>query len=76
MKKIIPHLKFLDEIPANQTAIPFPCKMNKDWFIVKESIKEGNLIEEASGSGLLNYFVRLCLMTNKRKEYLCIHKKN
>ncbi|XP_039187165.1 leucine-rich repeat-containing protein 56 isoform X4 [Crotalus tigris] len=50
VKKLIPHLKFLDEIPANQTAIPFPCKMNKDWFIVKESIKEGNLIEEASGS--------------------------
>ncbi|XP_032082578.1 leucine-rich repeat-containing protein 56 [Thamnophis elegans] len=50
VKKLIPHLKCLDEIPANQTAIPFPCKMNKDWLIVKESIKEGSLIEEASGS--------------------------
>ncbi|XP_007427327.2 leucine-rich repeat-containing protein 56 [Python bivittatus] len=50
VKKLIPHLKCLDEIPANQTVIPFPCKMNKDWLIVKESIKEGSLIEEASGS--------------------------
>uniref|UniRef100_A0A8C6VET0 Leucine rich repeat containing 56 n=1 Tax=Naja naja TaxID=35670 RepID=A0A8C6VET0_NAJNA len=75
VKKLIPHLKCLDEIPANQTAIPFPCKMNKDWLIVKESIKEGGLIEEASGSGVLNYFIRLCLITNKRKEYLYIHTK-
>ncbi|ETE73459.1 Leucine-rich repeat-containing protein 56, partial [Ophiophagus hannah] len=75
VKKLIPHLKCLDEIPANQTAIPFPCKMNKDWLIVKESIKEGGLIEEASGSGVLNYFIRLCLITTKRKEYLYIHTK-
>ncbi|XP_048342656.1 leucine-rich repeat-containing protein 56 isoform X2 [Sphaerodactylus townsendi] len=47
VKKLIPHLKSLDEVPANQTAIP--CKMNKDWLIVKESIKEGSLIEEATG---------------------------
>ncbi|XP_026523923.1 leucine-rich repeat-containing protein 56 [Notechis scutatus] len=52
VKKLIPHLKCLDEIPANQTAIPFPCKMNKDWLIVKEAIKEGGLIEEASDSQL------------------------
>uniref|UniRef100_A0A670XXM2 Leucine rich repeat containing 56 n=1 Tax=Pseudonaja textilis TaxID=8673 RepID=A0A670XXM2_PSETE len=75
VKKLIPHLKCLDEIPANQTAIPFPCKMNKDWLIVKESIKEGGLIEEASGSGVLNFLIRLCLITNKRKEYLYIHTK-
>ncbi|KAF7245501.1 Leucine-rich repeat-containing protein 56, partial [Varanus komodoensis] len=49
VKKLIPHLKYLDEIPADQTVLTFPCKMNKDWLIVKESIKEGNLVEEASG---------------------------
>ncbi|XP_062973152.1 leucine-rich repeat-containing protein 56 isoform X2 [Elgaria multicarinata webbii] len=52
VKKLIPHLKCLDEIPADQTALPFPCKMNKDWLIVKDSIKEGSLVEEALGSGL------------------------
>ncbi|XP_054826176.1 leucine-rich repeat-containing protein 56 [Eublepharis macularius] len=49
VKKLIPHLKSLDEVPANQTDIPVPCKMNKDWLIVKESIKDGSLVEEASG---------------------------
>ncbi|XP_053139498.1 leucine-rich repeat-containing protein 56 isoform X2 [Hemicordylus capensis] len=47
VKKLIPHLKCLDEIPADKTAIPF--KMNKDWLIVKEAIKEGSSFEEASG---------------------------
>ncbi|KAJ6664974.1 hypothetical protein lerEdw1_005205 [Lerista edwardsae] len=49
IKKLIPHLKCLDEIPASQTALPFPCKMNKDWLMVKESIKDGNFVEEAYG---------------------------
>ncbi|XP_015261096.1 PREDICTED: leucine-rich repeat-containing protein 56 [Gekko japonicus] len=48
VNKLIPHLKSLDEVPANQTAIP--CKMNKDWLLVKESIKEGSIIEEAADS--------------------------
>ncbi|KAL8170143.1 UNVERIFIED_CONTAM: hypothetical protein K2H54_064614 [Gekko kuhli] len=47
VNKLIPHLKSLDEVPANQTAIP--CKMNKEWLMVKESIKEGSVIEEAAG---------------------------
>ncbi|XP_060118829.1 leucine-rich repeat-containing protein 56 [Heteronotia binoei] len=47
VNKLIPHLKMLDEVPANQIAIP--CKMNKDWLLVKESIKEGSLVEEAAG---------------------------
>lgn len=58
IKKLIPHLKCLDEIPASQTALPFPCKMNKDWLMVKESIKDGNFVEEAYGLGRLNYFAR------------------
>ncbi|XP_020639846.3 leucine-rich repeat-containing protein 56 isoform X2 [Pogona vitticeps] len=52
VKKLIPHLKCLDDIPAHKTALPFPHKMNKDWFIVKESIKEGGLLEETSISDL------------------------
>uniref|UniRef100_A0A8C0HJ13 Leucine rich repeat containing 56 n=1 Tax=Chelonoidis abingdonii TaxID=106734 RepID=A0A8C0HJ13_CHEAB len=56
VKKLIPHLKYLDEILANQITIPPSRKMNKDWLIVKESIKEGNAHPEATrrrpGSGL------------------------
>nr|XP_056707685.1 leucine-rich repeat-containing protein 56 [Euleptes europaea] len=47
VRKLIPHLKSLDEVPANQTAVP--CKMNKDWLLVKKSIKEGSLVDEATG---------------------------
>lgn len=50
IKKLIPHLKCLDEIPASQTALPFPSKMNKDWLLVKESIKDGNFVEETYDS--------------------------
>ncbi|KAM6069476.1 leucine-rich repeat-containing protein 56 isoform 3-T4 [Theristicus caerulescens] len=43
VKKLIPHLEYLDEIPASQTALlPFK-KMHEDWLIIKESIKEGAL---------------------------------
>ncbi|XP_075784384.1 leucine-rich repeat-containing protein 56 isoform X2 [Pelodiscus sinensis] len=49
VKKLIPHLKYLDEIPANQITIPLSRKMNKDWLIVKESIKEGSLSKDISG---------------------------
>lgn len=58
IKKLIPHLKCLDEIPASQTALPFPSKMNKDWLLVKESIKDGNFVEETYGLCILNYFAR------------------
>ncbi|CAM4584317.1 unnamed protein product [Caretta caretta] len=48
VKKHIPHLKYLDEILANQITIPPSRKMNKDWLIVKESIKEGSLAKDIS----------------------------
>uniref|UniRef100_A0A8C8S1Q2 Leucine rich repeat containing 56 n=1 Tax=Pelusios castaneus TaxID=367368 RepID=A0A8C8S1Q2_9SAUR len=49
VKKLIPHLKYLDEIPAIQTTIPPSRKMNEDWLIVKESIKDGSLAKDISG---------------------------
>lgn len=55
MHKLIPHLKSLDEAPAKQTAIPY--KMNKDWLIVKESIKEGSFFEESAGLGMVKKYV-------------------
>ncbi|XP_068800764.1 leucine-rich repeat-containing protein 56 isoform X2 [Struthio camelus] len=48
VKKLIPHLEYLDEIPASQTVIPPSKKMNKDWLIIKESIKEGGFAGDIS----------------------------
>uniref|UniRef100_A0A8C3RV71 Leucine rich repeat containing 56 n=1 Tax=Chelydra serpentina TaxID=8475 RepID=A0A8C3RV71_CHESE len=55
VKKLIPHLKYLDEILATQITIPPSRKMNKDWLIVKESIKEGSLAKDISRFGMSNF---------------------
>ncbi|KAM6204858.1 leucine-rich repeat-containing protein 56 [Sarcoramphus papa] len=48
VKKLIPHLEYLDEIPASQTALLPSKKMHEDWLIIKESIKEGGLAGDIS----------------------------
>ncbi|XP_059681842.1 leucine-rich repeat-containing protein 56 [Gavia stellata] len=48
VKKLIPHLEYLDEIPASQTALLPSKKMHDDWLIIKESIKEGGLAGDIS----------------------------
>ncbi|XP_029895650.1 leucine-rich repeat-containing protein 56 isoform X2 [Aquila chrysaetos chrysaetos] len=48
VKKLIPHLEYLDEIPARQTALLPSKKMHEDWLIIKESIKEGGLAGDIS----------------------------
>ncbi|XP_040529077.1 leucine-rich repeat-containing protein 56 isoform X6 [Gallus gallus] len=53
VKKLIPHLEYLDGIPASQTAVPPSSKMNEDWLIIKESIKEGGLPRDISWLGPL-----------------------
>nr|XP_033784777.1 leucine-rich repeat-containing protein 56 isoform X2 [Geotrypetes seraphini] len=45
VKKLIPHLKFLDEVPAEQTRILPSITINEDWLMVKESIKDGCAVE-------------------------------
>ncbi|XP_072495642.1 leucine-rich repeat-containing protein 56 isoform X2 [Notamacropus eugenii] len=40
VKKLIPHLQFLDDVPAGQTSLQVTRKLDKDWLIVKESIKD------------------------------------
>ncbi|XP_025890592.1 leucine-rich repeat-containing protein 56 [Nothoprocta perdicaria] len=52
VKKLIPHLEYLDEIPASQTVIPPSKKMSEDWLIIKESIKEGDLAGDIPWLGL------------------------
>ncbi|KAL2303474.1 hypothetical protein Nmel_008743 [Mimus melanotis] len=47
-KKLIPHLKYLDRIPASQTALLPSKKMHEDSLIIKESIKEGGLAKDIS----------------------------
>ncbi|XP_010155031.1 PREDICTED: leucine-rich repeat-containing protein 56 [Eurypyga helias] len=51
VKKIIPHLEYLDEIPASQTALLPSKKMHEDWLIIKESIKDGGLAGDISWLG-------------------------
>ncbi|XP_027498123.1 leucine-rich repeat-containing protein 56 isoform X3 [Corapipo altera] len=52
VKKLIPHLKYLDKIPASQT-VPLPSKkMYEDCLIIKDSIKEGGLAGDISWLGL------------------------
>ncbi|XP_071617880.1 leucine-rich repeat-containing protein 56 isoform X4 [Heliangelus exortis] len=52
VKKLIPHLEYLDEIPANQTALLPSKKMHEGWLTIKESIKEGALAGDISWLGL------------------------
>ncbi|XP_009694477.1 PREDICTED: leucine-rich repeat-containing protein 56, partial [Cariama cristata] len=52
VKKFIPHLEYLDEIPASQTALPPSKKMHEDWLIIKESIKKGGLAGDISWLGM------------------------
>lgn len=55
VKKLIPHLEYLDGIPASQTAVPPSNKMNEDWLIIKESIKEGGLPRDISWLGTSDF---------------------
>ncbi|XP_058858858.1 leucine-rich repeat-containing protein 56 isoform X1 [Acipenser ruthenus] len=42
VKELVPHLKYLDDIPADHSAAPRSNKLNEDWMIVKQSIKDCN----------------------------------
>ncbi|KAM9372785.1 LOW QUALITY PROTEIN: leucine-rich repeat-containing protein 56 [Phaethornis superciliosus] len=46
--KLIPHLEYLDEIPASQTALLPSKKMHEGWLTIKEFIKEGALAGDIS----------------------------
>ncbi|OBS70902.1 hypothetical protein A6R68_00571, partial [Neotoma lepida] len=45
VKKLIPQLHILDEVPTTCTNLPASQKLNQDWLIVKEAIKEGNVLD-------------------------------
>ncbi|XP_032894767.1 leucine-rich repeat-containing protein 56 isoform X1 [Amblyraja radiata] len=46
VKKLIPHLKYLDDIPVSETGIQSNSTVSKDWLIVKEAIKDGISAED------------------------------
>ncbi|KAM6322058.1 leucine-rich repeat-containing protein 56 [Podargus strigoides] len=61
IKKHIPHLEYLDEIPASQTALLPSKKMQEDWLIIKESIK---------GGGLAGYISWLAVLSSLESQQL------
>ncbi|XP_015444390.1 leucine-rich repeat-containing protein 56 isoform X6 [Pteropus alecto] len=44
VRKLIPHLQVLDEVPATHTGLPASRKLDQDWLMVKEAIKEGRVL--------------------------------
>lgn len=45
VRKLIPQLQVLDEMPATQTGLPASWKLDQDWLMVKEAIKEGSILD-------------------------------
>ncbi|XP_014651313.1 PREDICTED: leucine-rich repeat-containing protein 56 isoform X1 [Ceratotherium simum simum] len=43
--KLIPQLQILDEVPATHTGLPASWKLDQDWLMVKEAIKEGSVLD-------------------------------
>ncbi|XP_048217080.1 leucine-rich repeat-containing protein 56 isoform X2 [Perognathus longimembris pacificus] len=45
VRKLIPQLHTLDEMPATHTHLPDTQTLNQDWLMVKEAIKESSLLD-------------------------------
>ncbi|XP_036867493.2 leucine-rich repeat-containing protein 56 isoform X4 [Manis javanica] len=45
VRKLIPQLQVLDEVPAMHTDLPASRKLDWDWLMVKEAIKEGSVLD-------------------------------
>ncbi|KAM4847046.1 leucine-rich repeat-containing protein 56 isoform 2-T3 [Thomomys bottae] len=45
VRKLIPQLCTLDEMPATHTSLPDTHGLNQDWLMVKEAIKESSLLD-------------------------------
>ncbi|XP_023578531.1 leucine-rich repeat-containing protein 56 isoform X2 [Octodon degus] len=45
VKKLVPQLRILDEVPTTYTDLPMPRKLSQDWLMVKEAIKEGSMLD-------------------------------
>ncbi|KAM6172411.1 leucine-rich repeat-containing protein 56 [Erethizon dorsatum] len=45
VKKLVPQLRVLDEVPTTCTDLPAPRELSQDWLMVKEAIKEGSMLD-------------------------------
>nr|XP_055157248.1 leucine-rich repeat-containing protein 56 isoform X2 [Nyctereutes procyonoides] len=45
VRKLIPQLQVLDEVPAAHTGLPASQKLDQDWLMVKEAIKEAGVFD-------------------------------
>ncbi|XP_013358376.1 PREDICTED: leucine-rich repeat-containing protein 56 [Chinchilla lanigera] len=45
VKKLIPQLRILDEVPTTCMDLPVPQELSQDWLMVKEAIKEGSMLD-------------------------------
>ncbi|XP_045437015.1 leucine-rich repeat-containing protein 56 isoform X2 [Pipistrellus kuhlii] len=45
VRKLVPQLQVLDEMPTAQTGPPAARKLDQDWLLVKEAIKEGRVLD-------------------------------
>ncbi|KAF4010065.1 hypothetical protein G4228_001286 [Cervus hanglu yarkandensis] len=68
VRKLIPQLQVLDELPAAHTGLPASRKLDQDWFLVKEAIKEGCILDSllprpdrTHGSPMWSLSPELCL---------------
>lgn len=43
VRTLLPQLQVLDDVPATRTSVPAPRKLDQDWLMVKEAIKEGSV---------------------------------
>ncbi|KAB0377303.1 hypothetical protein FD755_011747 [Muntiacus reevesi] len=68
VRKLIPQLQVLDELPAAHTGLPASQKLDQDWLLVKEAIKEGCILDSllprpdrTHGSPMWSLSPELCL---------------
>ncbi|KAB1251661.1 Leucine-rich repeat-containing protein 56 [Camelus dromedarius] len=45
VRQLIPQLQVLDEVPAVHPGLPTSWKLDQDWLMVKEAIKEGSALD-------------------------------
>lgn len=45
VRKLVPQLQVLDEVPATHTNPPASRKLDQDWLMVKDAIKEGRVLD-------------------------------
>ena len=56
VRKLIPQLQVLDELPAAHTGLLASRKLDQDWLLVKEAIKEGCILDSLlPGTGTCNH---------------------